>query len=88
MNARLAAAVLLAVSLTSCATEQTEKTQTQKRNVIVAVVAHPDDEAAVAQLLVKYAKTNKVYVIIALDGRYGVKEGFPTGEALVQAATN
>jgi LmbE family N-acetylglucosaminyl deacetylase len=50
----------------------------------VAVVAHADDEAAVAQLLVKYAKTNKVYVIIALDGRYGMKPGFPTGDALVK----
>jgi LmbE family N-acetylglucosaminyl deacetylase len=79
MNAPIVAAVLLGVSLASCATRQAEK-----RNVIVAVVAHPDDEAAIAQLLVKYAKTNKVYVIIALDGRYGVKPGFPTGDALVK----
>lgn len=58
--------------------------QSDKRNVIVAVVAHPDDEAAMAQLLVKYGKTHKVHVIIALDGRHGVKPGFPTGDALVK----
>jgi LmbE family N-acetylglucosaminyl deacetylase len=78
MNAPLIAAVLLGASLASCATRQAEK-----RHVIVAVVAHADDEA-VAQLLVQYAKTNKVYVIIALDGRYGMKPGFPTGDALVK----
>jgi N-acetylglucosamine malate deacetylase 2 len=79
MNAPLVTTVLLAVTLACCATKQAEK-----RNVIVAVVAHADDEAAMAQLLVKYAKTNKVYVIVALDGRYGMKPGFPTGDALVK----
>ena len=79
MNAPLVAAVLLGMSLASCATKPAEK-----RNVTVAVVAHPDDEAAMAQLLVKYGKTNKVYVIILTDGRYGVKPGFPTGDALVK----
>lgn len=79
MKAPLVAAVLLGMSLASCATQRAEK-----RNVIVAVVAHPDDEAAIAQLLVKYGKTKKVYIIIATDGRYGVRPGFPTGDALVK----
>jgi len=79
MKTPLVAAVVLGLSLASCATKQAEK-----RNVIVAVVAHPDDEAAIAQLLVKYAKTNKVHVIMALDGRYGMKPGFPTGDELVK----
>jgi LmbE family N-acetylglucosaminyl deacetylase len=79
MNTPLVATTVLGMSLAFCATQQAEK-----RNVMVAVVAHPDDEAAIAQLLVKYGKTNKVYVIIATDGRYGVKPGFPTGDALVK----
>ncbi|GAO41377.1 PIG-L deacetylase family protein [Flavihumibacter petaseus] len=49
---------------------------------ILAVFAHPDDEGAIAQLLTKYGRSNKVYLIIATDGRYGVKPGFPTGDSL------
>jgi N-acetylglucosamine malate deacetylase 2 len=79
MNTPMVAGIVLGLSLASCATQQSTK-----RNVIVAVVAHPDDEAAMAQLLVKYGKTNKVHVIIATDGRYGVKPGFPTGDELVK----
>lgn len=79
MKTPLVAAVLVGVSLASCATKLAEK-----RHVIVAVVAHPDDEAAMAQLLVKYGKTHKVNVVIVTDGRYGIKPGFPTGDALVK----
>ncbi len=78
MNTSIIAALALGMSLAS-ATQGAEK-----RNVMVAVVAHPDDEAAIAQLLVKYGRTNKVYVIIVTDGRHGVKPGFPTGDALVK----
>ncbi|MGB8195034.1 MAG: PIG-L family deacetylase, partial [Chitinophagaceae bacterium] len=46
--------------------------------------AHPDDEAAIAQLLTKYGKNSKVYIIIATDGRYGTKPGFPSGDTLVR----
>lgn len=55
-----------------------------KNEVLLAVFAHPDDEAAIAQLLTKYGKTYKVFVIIITDGRLGVKPGFPTGDTLVK----
>lgn len=55
-----------------------------KNKVMLAVFAHPDDEGAIAQLLTKYSKTYKVYIIIATDGRYGIKSGFPTGDTLVK----
>jgi LmbE family N-acetylglucosaminyl deacetylase len=56
----------------------------QKQKVMLAVFAHPDDESAIAQLLTKYSKSYKVYIIIATDGRYGTKPGFPTGDTLVK----
>ena len=56
----------------------------QKQKVILAVLAHPDDEGAIAQLLTKYSKESKVYIIIATDGRNGTKPGFPTGDTLVK----
>jgi LmbE family N-acetylglucosaminyl deacetylase len=56
----------------------------QKQKVMLGVFAHPDDETAIAQLLTKYSKTHKVYIIIATDGRYGIKPGFPTGDTLVK----
>lgn len=58
----------------------------QKAKIIMAVLAHPDDEAAVAQILAKYAnEKNKVYLVIACDGRYGVEEHtrLPAGDSLV-----
>lgn len=56
----------------------------QRQKTIVAVFAHPDDEAAIGQLLAKYGKENKVHIIIATDGRYGIRPGFPTGDTLVK----
>ena len=56
----------------------------QKQKVILGVFAHPDDEAAIAQLLTKYGETHRVYIIIATDGRYGIKPGFPVGDTLVR----
>lgn len=55
-----------------------------KNKVILVVFAHPDDEAAIGQLLVKYSKTNKIYLIVLTDGRLGIKPGFPRGDTLVK----
>ena len=80
MNTRqlILLASIWAVALISC----TEKTGSK---VILTILAHPDDEAAVAPVLAKYSKSNKVYLIIAADGRYGVREhaGIPPGDSLV-----
>jgi len=62
-----------------------------KSKVILAILAHPDDEAAVAQILAKYASEgNKVYLVLACDGRYGVEEhaGIPPGDSLVRVRQN
>ncbi len=59
--------------------------------VIMAILAHPDDESAVAQILAKYASEgNKVYLVVACDGRYGVEEhaGIPPGDSLVKIRQN
>lgn len=61
--------------------------QKERSRVILAILAHPDDEAAVGQILAKYAsENNKVYLVIASDGRYGVEEhaGIPAGDSLVK----
>src|SRR5688572_25700667 len=55
-----------------------------KGKVILVVFAHPDDEGAIAQLLVKYGKANKVHLLILTDGKLGIKPGFPTGDSLVK----
>lgn len=57
-----------------------------KSKVIVVILAHPDDEGAIPQVLAKYGRDNKVYLIIATDGRYGVREhaGIPAGDSLAQ----
>jgi len=55
-----------------------------KGKVILVIFAHPDDETAIGPLLVKYGKTDKVYLIIVTDGRYGTKPGFPTGDTLAK----
>lgn len=54
------------------------------KKTILVVLAHPDDEDALGSLLVKYGKTGKVYLVIATDGRLGVKPGYPAGDSLVQ----
>ncbi|MES2880559.1 MAG: PIG-L deacetylase family protein [Bacteroidota bacterium] len=57
---------------------------TQSQKTLLAIFAHPDDEGAIGSVLVKYAATHKVYIIIATDGRYGVREhaGIPAGDSL------
>ncbi|WP_082632131.1 PIG-L family deacetylase [Algoriphagus resistens] len=42
----------------------------KKENILV-VLAHPDDETAFSPVLKKYSKTHKIHLLIATDGRYG-----------------
>jgi len=57
-----------------------------KNKIILAILAHPDDETAVGTVLAKYAENNKVYLVIATNGQYGVREhaGIPAGDSLAQ----
>jgi LmbE family N-acetylglucosaminyl deacetylase len=55
------------------------------RHKLVAVFAHPDDERIVGPLLARYAREGQdVYLVIATDGRKGVREhaGIPAGDSL------
>ena len=54
------------------------------QKTILTVVAHPDDEMAMADVLVKYRRLGyKVYVIIATDGKDGVRiTSIPAGDSL------
>lgn len=60
-----------------CAEKSNSKT-------ILVVFAHPDDETSIGPLLVKYGKTDRIYLIVVTDGRLGTKPGFPTGDTLVK----
>jgi LmbE family N-acetylglucosaminyl deacetylase len=46
------------------------------------ILAHPDDESALAQVLAKWAVTHKVFLIIATDGRYGARFEYKAGDEL------
>lgn len=56
----------------------------QKNKKILLVFAHPDDETAIGQVIAKLSKTNKLILLTATDGRYGVREhaGIPAGDSL------
>jgi LmbE family N-acetylglucosaminyl deacetylase len=65
-------------------------TENPAEKVILAIFAHPDDEATVSPVLAKYAALgSKVYVAIASDGRYGVTEHakIPGGDSLASVRT-
>jgi LmbE family N-acetylglucosaminyl deacetylase len=57
----------------------------QTTRTLLAVFAHPDDERIVGPLLARYAREgHDVYLLIATDGRKGVREhaGVPAGDSL------
>jgi LmbE family N-acetylglucosaminyl deacetylase len=57
---------------------------------LLAIFAHPDDEATVSPVLAKYASEGvTVYLAIATDGRYGVTEHakIPAGDSLAAVRT-
>lgn len=75
----------LILGLFSCS--ENGKLLTTATKTIMAVLAHPDDEAAIGQILSRYAREgNKVYLVIAADGRYGFEEhtGIPPGDSLAK----
>ena len=62
----------------------TTMAQTQKAKTILFIGAHPDDETALGEVLAKYARLgNKVYVMIATDGKDGTRvTKIPAGDSL------
>ena len=47
---------------------------TGKKRTILFIGAHPDDETAISEVLNKYARLgNKIFVIIATDGKDGTR---------------
>lgn len=48
--------------------------QQSKQKTILIVLAHPDDETAIGAVISKLTKKNKVILLIATDGRYGIRE--------------
>lgn len=90
MNRTAARFALIAstLMLASCAGSAPERATQARAPVLVAVFAHPDDEASVAPVLAKYAAAGvRVYLAAATDGRLGVTThaGIPAGDALATA---
>lgn len=57
-----------------------------QKKTLLAIFPHSDDEAAVAEVLIKYSELGyKVQVITATDGRYGTRAtNVPAGEELAR----
>lgn len=75
--------LLLICLLVQCA--QPEQHTSSTPRTLLAIFAHPDDEATVAPVLAKYAAEGvTVYLAIATDGRYGVTDHakIPAGDSL------
>lgn len=56
----------------------------QNNKTLLAIFPHPDDEASIAEVLVKYSRQGyKVQLIIATDGKYGTRvTKIPEGDSL------
>jgi LmbE family N-acetylglucosaminyl deacetylase len=88
---RLVASVCAVLLSASSATAQNtlpaaeSSSKSSARRTLLAVFAHPDDEATVSPVLAKYAADGEtVHLAIATDGRLGVTQhaGITAGDAL------
>jgi LmbE family N-acetylglucosaminyl deacetylase len=78
-------ALLATVFLTQCRTPLPDRAPPRHTPILLAIFAHPDDEASVGAVLAKYAAAGvKVYLAVATDGRLGVSPhaGIPAGDGL------
>lgn len=85
---RLLLALLAMLFLTQCRTPLPDRASTRATPVLLAIFAHPDDEASVSAVLAKYAAGGaQVHLAIATDGRLGVSQhaGIPAGDGLAAA---
>lgn len=67
-----------------CAFSSAYSQNTKKNRTFLFIGAHPDDETAISEVLSKYARLgNKVYVLIATDGKDGIRvTKIPAGDSL------
>ncbi|MGH8189134.1 MAG: PIG-L deacetylase family protein [Steroidobacteraceae bacterium] len=82
---RLFIAALACAFLTQCRSPSVTASSARSAPVLLAIFAHPDDEASVSAVLAKYAATGaRVHLAIATDGRLGVNAhaGIPAGDEL------
>jgi LmbE family N-acetylglucosaminyl deacetylase len=85
VTCRLVVAVLLSVLLTQCRSPMPRQSSAARAPVLLAIFAHPDDEASVSAVLAKYAAAGvQVHLAVATDGRLGVTAhaGTPAGDTL------
>ena len=61
-----------------------EAVKVEKRKTVLAIFPHPDDETAIAEVLIKYAELGyKVQLVIATDGKDGTRvTKIPAGDSL------
>lgn len=77
--------VFLSLGLISSQCSKPEVQSSTGPRTLLAIFAHPDDEATVSPVLAKYAAEGvTVYLAIATDGRYGITEHakIPAGDSL------
>src|SRR5688572_23768152 len=82
---RILLALLAGVFLTQCRSPMPNQASHERAPVLLAIFAHPDDEASVSAVLAKYAAAGvQVHLAIATDGRLGVSAhaGIPSGDSL------
>jgi len=80
-------ALLCASAAAAQNTAPAAKPESGARRVLLAVFAHPDDEATVSPVLAKYAAEGvTVYLAVATDGRLGVTPhaGIAAGDSLAR----
>lgn len=77
--------LLLVLGTMSFQCTKPEVASTPSPRTLLAIFAHPDDEATVSPVLAKYAAEGvTVYLAIATDGRYGITDHakIPAGDSL------
>jgi LmbE family N-acetylglucosaminyl deacetylase len=80
-------ALLCASAAAAQNTAPAAKPESGARRILLAVFAHPDDEATVSPVLAKYAAEGvTVYLAVATDGRLGVTPhaGIAAGDSLAR----
>jgi LmbE family N-acetylglucosaminyl deacetylase len=84
-SVRVALASLAMLLLMQCSSTSPGPSSPARAPVLLAIFAHPDDEASVGPVLAKYASAGaRVYLAVATDGQLGVTPhaGIPAGDNL------